>query len=66
MTKTLGKKNLTFQIAKFNTNTLPYYVIVDHEGNHLTSPIGLELDVRKFIDFLDEGKKNFLSESTKF
>lgn len=66
MTKTLGKKNLTFQIAKFNTNTLPYYVIVDHEGNPLTSPIGLELDVRKFIDFLDEGKKNFLSESTKF
>jgi cytochrome c biogenesis protein CcdA/thioredoxin-related protein len=59
MTKTLGRKNLEFQIEKFNTNTLPYYVIVDHEGNPLTQPIGLELDVRKFIDFLDEGVKNF-------
>jgi thiol:disulfide interchange protein len=66
MTKTLGKKNLIFEITRFNTNSLPYYVIVDHEGNPLTQPIGLELDVRKFIDFLDEGKKNFLLKPAKF
>jgi thiol:disulfide interchange protein len=59
MKKTLGKKNLDFQITQFNTNTLPYYVIVDHEGKPLTSPMGYELDIRKFIDFLDEGVNNF-------
>ena len=56
--KTIGKKNLDFQITHFNTNTLPYYVIIDHNGKPLTKPIGYELDVRKFIDFLDEGVKN--------
>jgi len=59
MKKTIGKKNLDFQIINFNTNTLPYYVIIDHNGKPLTKPIGYELDVRKFIDFLDEGVKNF-------
>jgi len=59
MTKTLGKKNLEFQITRFNANTLPYYVIIDHEGNLLTQPIGVEPDVRKFIEFLDKGFNNF-------
>jgi thiol:disulfide interchange protein DsbD len=59
MKKTIGKKNLDFQITQFNTNTLPYYVIIDHNGKPLTKPMGYELDVRKFIDFLDEGVKNF-------
>lgn len=59
MKKTLGKKNLDLQITKFNTNTLPYYVIADHNGNPLTNPIGYEPDIRKFIDFLDEGLKKF-------
>jgi thiol:disulfide interchange protein DsbD len=58
MKKTIGKKNLDFQITHFNTNTLPYYVIIDHNGKPLTKPMGYELDVRKFIDFLDEGVKN--------
>jgi thiol:disulfide interchange protein DsbD len=59
MKKTIGKKNLDFQITHFNTNTLPYYVIIDHNGKSLTKPMGYELDVRKFIDFLDEGVRNF-------
>jgi thiol:disulfide interchange protein len=58
MKKTIGKKNLDFQITHFNTNTLPYYVIIDHNGKPLTKPMGYELDVRKFIDFLDKGVKN--------
>jgi thiol:disulfide interchange protein len=59
MKKTIGKKNLDFQITQFNTNTLPYYVIVDHDGKPLTNPMGYELDIRKFIDFLDAGIRNF-------
>jgi thiol:disulfide interchange protein len=59
MKKTLGKKNLELQITKFNTNTLPFYIIVDHNGNPLTNPIGYELDIRKYVDFLDEGIRNF-------
>jgi thiol:disulfide interchange protein DsbD len=59
LTKTLGKKNLEFQISRFNTNTIPYYVIVDHEGNPLTRPMGFDPDIRKFVDFLDSGLREF-------
>ncbi len=59
MKKTLGKKNLDFQITRFNTNTLPYYVIVDLNGDPLTKAIGFDPDPRKYIDFLDEGLQNF-------
>jgi thiol:disulfide interchange protein DsbD len=59
MKKTLGKKNLDFQITRFNTNTLPYYVIVDLNGDPLTKAIGFDPDPRKYLEFLDEGLRNF-------
>jgi len=62
MKKTIGKKNLDFQITKFNTNTLPYYVIVDHNSNPMVKAMGFDPDPGKFIDFLDEGKRNFISK----
>jgi thiol:disulfide interchange protein len=57
--KTLGKKNMDFQITRFNTNTQPYYVLAGHDGQPLVQPIGHELDVDKFVEFLDEGLRNF-------
>jgi thiol:disulfide interchange protein DsbD len=33
---TIGRVNQDFQISRFNTNMLPYYVILDSEGNSLT------------------------------
>jgi thiol:disulfide interchange protein len=59
MKKTIGKKNLDFQISKFNTNTLPYYVIIDTNGNPLTKSIGFEPNPVKYLAFLNEGIKNF-------
>ncbi|MCL2413032.1 MAG: thioredoxin family protein [Bacteroidales bacterium] len=32
---TIGRKNADFQMERFGTNTLPYYVILDSEGNPL-------------------------------
>jgi len=57
--KTIGKKNMDFQITRFNTNTQPYYVLAGHDGQPLVQPIGYELNVDKFVEFLDEGLKNF-------
>ena len=56
---TLGKKNLDFQISKFNTNTLPYYVVIDPSGNPLNQPIGYEPNISKYTAFLEEGLRNF-------
>jgi thioredoxin-related protein len=39
--KTIGQKNLDYQITKFNTNTQPFYVLIDSEGNLLNQPRGM-------------------------
>jgi thiol:disulfide interchange protein DsbD len=57
--KTIGKKNSDFQITKYNVNAQPYYCLLDNEGNDLTDPRAYDLDVQKFVEFLDRGIKNF-------
>ena len=57
--KTLGKKNLDLQITRFNTNTQPFYVLVDPEGNLLAGTSGYNLDAQEFADWLDRGLENF-------
>ena len=57
--KTMGQRNADFQISRFNTNTQPYYIITDTDGNELAGPYGLNLDIEEFIDFLDRGKAAF-------
>ena len=57
--KSLGQKNLNYQKTAFNMNAQPYYVIIDADGNVLTKEnYKYDRDVQKFIDWLNEGKKN--------
>jgi len=60
--KTMGKKNADFQITRFNTNTQPFYVILDPDGKKLAGPYGLDTNPDHFIQFLDKGKAEFLDE----
>lgn len=60
--KTIGKQNADLQIRKYNVNAQPYYVLLDGNGNDLAEPTAYDLDVNKFVEFLDEGKKNFKSK----
>lgn len=55
----IGKKFADFQISRFNVNAQPYYVLLDTSGNLLTQPRAYDLDIDGFIQFLDEGLKNF-------
>ena len=57
--KTIGRINADFQISKFQSNGQPYYLILDHEGNKLVSPMAYETDPNKFIEFLENGKREF-------
>ena len=57
--KTLGKKNLDIQITSFNTNTQPYYALVDPDGNPLAAPRGHNLDATAFSEWLDSGLIQF-------
>ncbi|MCK4664716.1 MAG: thioredoxin family protein [Bacteroidales bacterium] len=57
--KTLGKKYTDFQISKFNANTQPYYVLIDHNGELLTNSKAYDLNINSFVEFLDKGIEEF-------
>lgn len=55
---TIGKKNQDLQITRFNSNALPLYVIVDSDGNDLTSTYyTYNPDVDQFIAWLEAAGK---------
>ncbi|WKN33331.1 cytochrome c biogenesis protein CcdA [Porifericola rhodea] len=62
--KTIGKQNADFQISRFNNNAQPYYVLLNDKGELLKQPKAYDLSVQNFIDFLDEGKKQFAQGKT--
>ena len=53
--KTLGNKWSDFQASTFNTNSQPYYVIVNPNGEVLVEPEAFNLDINNYINFLDGG-----------
>ena len=63
---TLGKKNADLQVTRFNTNALPYYVIINHEGKKLTEPKTTDFNIQHFADFLEKGKLNFYNQASYY
>lgn len=61
--KTLGKVNEDLEISKFRTNSMPLYVIADHEGNPLNKPMPTNLNIEEYKAWLDEGIASFKSKS---
>ncbi|MCT4614520.1 MAG: thioredoxin family protein [Marinifilaceae bacterium] len=57
--KTLGKQNADFQIERYKTNAQPYYCLIDNEGKDMVEPRAYDLDVDAFIQFLENGIKEF-------
>ena len=53
--KTLGKINSYFARTKYRVNAQPTYIILDHNGDPLLPPRAYDLDVEKFVAFLEEG-----------
>ncbi len=57
--KYIGQKWSDFQAVRFNTNSQPFYVIVDTVGRELIAPQAFNLDVNNYIEFLESGKTAF-------
>ena len=57
--RTVGDKWSYLQRTKFGSNTQPFYVLLDNEGNLLTSPRSYDEDVEAYISFLKEGLKKY-------
>ncbi|MEQ6119363.1 cytochrome c biogenesis protein CcdA [Reichenbachiella sp. MALMAid0571] len=63
--KTIGKQNADFQITAFNNNAQPFYVLMDYNQNPLIASKAYDLNVQNFIDFLDQGKEEFKSVTSR-
>jgi thiol:disulfide interchange protein DsbD len=50
--KTIGQQNVDFEIANFQTNTIPLYVKMDASGNVIGAPSGTNLDVQDYLAWL--------------
>lgn len=61
--KTIGDKNLDFEISAFDLNAQPLYKFMDHEGSIL-SPVqyGYDPDVTKFAAHLDAVKAAYAAK----
>ncbi len=58
--KTVGNKWSDFQTTKFKTNSQPYYVTVDTDGNMLNKPVAYEPNAEKYAAFLQKGMDKFI------
>lgn len=61
--KTIGGQNLDFMIQKLNANAQPYYTLIDPNSSLLSAPKGYDLNVDKFVEFLDNGLTEFESRT---
>jgi len=57
--KTIGQVNANHEIEMFGTNTQPLYAIIDADGNQLVDPMGFNLNVSEFTEWLDEAYQKF-------
>jgi thiol:disulfide interchange protein DsbD len=55
--KTLGDQNLDFQIARFNSNAQPHYVLLDprNDAAPMVKPVAFDANIAHFVSFLDQG-----------
>lgn len=63
--KTTGNRWSDLQASKYNTNSQPYYVLLDNEGNMLATPSAYDLDIQKYVEFLDGGLEEFKKRTKK-
>lgn len=57
--RTIGNKWTDFQISRYNRNTQPYYVILDHNEKQLEGGFGYNSDADEFVEWLITGLENF-------
>lgn len=57
--KTIGNKWTAFQIERYETNSQPYYIIIDEHLNSYNENIGALLNVDEYLSWLRTGIDNY-------
>ncbi len=60
--KQLGKINTNLIMSNYNVNAMPYYIIVDAQGDEIVAPRGYDLDKAAFVEFLANAIKAYKSK----
>lgn len=55
----IGQKWSDMQASVYGTNSQPYYVIVDHDGNQLVPATAFDLNIESYAKFLRKGTEAF-------
>lgn len=53
--RTIGNKWTDFMISRYQINSQPYYVILDHNETILNTPRGFNPDTEAYVEWLKEG-----------
>ncbi|MBO7316306.1 MAG: thioredoxin family protein [Paludibacteraceae bacterium] len=64
--RTIGDRNSYLQRMKFGANAQPFYVLLDNEGKPLEKAFAFDENPQNFIEFLEEGLKNYNNKSDLF
>lgn len=62
---TLGEKCMYISQNKYHENSQPCYFILDTDGSVLAGPTYYELDVNKYLEFLNKGVEEFQKRHAK-
>lgn len=57
--RTIGDKWSAYQIREFASNSQPLYIIVDENLTHYNKPLGPEMNVERYLEWMDEGIQKF-------
>ena len=57
--RTTGNKWSDLQASVYNTNSQPYYILLDTKGKVLAKPRGYTPDIKQYLSYLDEGLCRF-------
>lgn len=60
--RTVGDKWSYLQRVKFGANAQPFYVLLDNEGKPLAGSRAYDEDIQAYIDFLNQGLKNYKAQ----
>src|SRR5690606_12868816 len=52
---TIGNKWTDLMITRYQTNTQPYYVLLDHQEKMLTNPVSYTPNINEFHQWLEGG-----------
>lgn len=56
---TIGNKWTDLMITRYQTNTQPYYVLLDHQEKMLTNPVSYTPNINEFHQWLEGGVRKF-------